>query len=259
MFGDSATPTYDRPYHRWLPVANEQVLPNGSAYAYTRFGEQGDLTNEIHVVDVATAVDTMIYDQGPYVALDYEPEGLYVTSFLSGGGRPSGLWLLDPTTRSLKAFPAAQGPTWAQVAGGVAWSYVSDGGSKFVGLDLATGVVTVWLDVSNNVQPYDDGYKVVVPIGFDSSFHPLVEVTVLPADHASELWLLTGPGHATRLSDPPDIYATVNSPGVTDPYGVWLGAKNGVYLFTNSGAQRVADAPPAVDSYAHYTVAGSCL
>jgi hypothetical protein len=259
LYGDSVNPSYDRAYRRWLPVASEQMLPDGSAYAYTVAGEQGSGINEIHVVDVATAVDTMIFNQGPYIAQDYEPEGIYLTSRNVTYGGVGGLWLLDPATRSLKAFPGAA--YWAEVEGGVAWSSIWDGGHQFGGFDLATGVFTVWVDRSNSV-PFDGEYKVVFLIGFDSSFHPLVEVGVITGASfvPSEVWLVSAPGQATTLSGPPP-----NIPvgmGVTDSHGTWFGATGGVYLYTGtgtSGPQLVADPPEAALSIdAQYIIAGAC-
>src|SRR5205823_6013998 len=55
LYGDSSSGTYDTAAGRWLPVAWTQVLPDGSAYAYTREASPTQSRNEIHVVDVATA------------------------------------------------------------------------------------------------------------------------------------------------------------------------------------------------------------
>jgi hypothetical protein len=258
--------TYDRAYQRWLPVAKAQVLPDGSAYVYTRYGPQGGSSNEIHLVHVATGADTMIYNQGSYAAFDYEPEGVYLTQLIPGKDGTSGLWLLDPTTQSLKAFAAAGNGSWAAIAGGGAWSYSWDGprfgSSKFARLDLATGAVTVWLDVSTQVQPYDVGFKTVFPIGFDSTFRPLVEVyVVVSGPHgnesiAVETWLLRAADQYTRLTGPP---LPLGEPlGVMESHGTWLSGIDGVYLYTGAGFRHVAHAPPATNAWDSYTIAGIC-
>jgi hypothetical protein len=263
----SAARTYDLAYRRWLPVANAQVLPDGSAYVYTRYGQQGGSGNEIHLVQVASGADTLIYNQGSYAALDYEPEGVYLTQLVPGKDGTSGLWLLDPTTETLKAFPAAGNGSWAAIAGGGAWSFIWDGPrfgwSKFARLDLSTGAVTVWLDVSSQAQPYDVGFKTVFPIGFDSSLRPLVEVYVVVSganggeNVAAETWLLRAPAQSTRLSGLP-LPPFAQPLGVTDSHGTWLSGTDGVYLYTGAGFLHVAHAPATTAAAASYTIVGVC-
>jgi hypothetical protein len=263
----SAARTYDRAYQRWLPVAKAQVLPDGSAYVYTRYRQQGGSGNEIHLVDVATGADTLIYNQGTYAALDYEPEGVYLTQLIPGKDGTSGLWLLDPTTNSLKAFPASGNGSWAAIAGGGAWSRIWDGlrfgSSKFARLDLSTGAVTVWLDVSSQVQPYNVGFKTVFPIGFDSSLRPLVEVYIVVSgpnggeNIAAETRLLRAPAQSTRLTGLP-LPPFGQSLGVTDSHGTWLSGTDGVYLYTGVGFLHVAHAPPTTAASASYTIVGVC-
>ena len=248
--------SYDRPHHRWLPVNWAQVLPDGSAYAYSKEASPTPSRNEIHIVDVSTGSDRMIYNQGSYHVIAYRPEGIYVDNHLSGTDASNGLWLLDPTSGSLKAYPAGQQATWGWIAAGAAWSYSPNGSrfgsNSFARLDLSTGAVETWFQVASP-QPPEAGSKTIRMLGFDGS-HPLVQVYV--DDHTSEIWRLTAAGQATRL---PDLALGPLSPpqSIADSHGTWLIAADGsVYLYANSAFTRVAIAPAVASGW--YVVAGAC-
>jgi hypothetical protein len=256
LYGDGGA-TYDRTHRRWLPVARVQALPDGSAYVYTREANPTQFRNEIHLVNVATGTDRVIYNQGPYDALTYDVEGVYVTYHLNGTDAAHGLWLLDPTTQSLKAFPSGTRASWAAVAAGGAWSYSVDGNrfgsSSFARLDLATGTVTTWFSVPSPAQVPEPGSKTVLVIGFDKNQHPLVVVYV--EGSAPEVWLVNAPGQATKLVGLQLAQFTPQL-GATDSRGTWIVGADGVYLFNDSGFHRVASAPPGWT--ADYTIAGAC-
>lgn len=260
LYGDSGAPTYDGAYRLWLPVTAAQILPDGSAYVYTREANPTQVRNEIHLVSVATGVDRVIYNNDAYHALSYQPEGIYLDYHLNGTDGAHGLWLLNPTTQSLKAFPAGARAWWAAVVGGGAWSYSVDGNrfgsTSFARLDLSTGVVTTWFSASSQVPPPQPGSKIVRAIGFDGSLHPLVEVFVVGG--TSEVWLLSAPGQATRLTGLP-LLDVIPPMGVTDSHGTWAVGADGVYLYAGSGFRRVAAAPPFTGIVAdNYTIAGAC-
>lgn len=261
LYGDSGAPTYDGASRRWLPVTAAQILPDGSAYAYTREASPTQFRNEIHHVNVATGVDRVIYNNDAYRVLVYRPEGIYLVYHLNGTDGDHGLWLLDPSTQSLKAFQSGAQASWAAVAGGGAWSYSVDGNrfgsTSFARLDLSTGAVATWFSVSSQAQPPQPGFKSVRAIGFDASLHPLVEVFV--DGGTSEVWLLTAPGQATRLNGLP-LRDFIPPLGVTDSHGTWVVGADGVYLYAGSGFQRVAAAPPFSGIVAgNFTIAGACV
>lgn len=242
LYGDGGL-TYDRPYRRWLPVSWPQLLPDGSAYAYTREAIPTQSRNEIHMVDVATGSDRVIYNQGAYHVISYQPEGVYLDYHLNGTDASSGLWLLDPASGSLKAYPSGQQATWARIAAGAAWSYSLTGNrfgsNAFARLDLNSGAVSTWFSVASPSPP-EPGSKTIRILGFDGS-DPLVQVYV--DEHTSEVWRLSAPGKATRL---PDVPLGVLTPpfSVTDTHGTWLIAGDGgVYLYGGSRFTRVAAAP----------------
>jgi hypothetical protein len=260
LYGDSGSPTYDGAYRRWLPVTAAQVLPDGSAYVYTREATPTQFRNEIHIVNVTTGADRVIYNNDAYDALSYQPEGIYLYYHLNGTDGDHGLWLLNPTTQSLKAFPGGAQAWWAAVVGGGAWSYSVDGNrfgsTSFARLDLSTGVVATWFSASSQAQPPQPGFKSVRAIGFDGSLDPLVEVFV--DGGMSEIWLLSAPGQATKLNGLP-LLDFIPPLGVTDSHGTWVVGADGVYLYAGSAFQRVAAAPPFTGIVAgNYTIAGAC-
>lgn len=247
--------TYDRPYKRWLPVRWTQVLPDGSAYAYTREATPTPTRNEIHIVNVATGSDRVVFNQDAYHVVAYQPEGVYLDYHLNGTDASSGLWRLD-AAGSLRAYPSGRQATWGWIAAGSAWSYSVNGNrfgsNSFNRLDLSTGAVETWFTVAAP-EPPAPGSKSIRVIGFDGS-HPLVQVYV--DDHTSQIWRLSAAGQATRL---PDLPLGVLSPpfSVADSHGTWLIAGDGsVYLYAGAVFKRVAAAPSAGSGW--YVVSGAC-
>jgi hypothetical protein len=256
LYGDSSGITYDRSYRRWLPVTWGQVLTDGSAYIYTREASPTQFRNEIHLVTVATATDRIITNQDAYHAIAYQPEGIYVDHHLNGTDASNGLWLLDPASGSLKAYPSGQQATWTRIGAGSAWSYSLTGSrfgsNTFARLDLNSGAITTWFSVASPSPP-EPGSKTIRILGFDGSY-PLVEVYA--DEHTSQVWRLSAPGQATRLPDVP-LGALTPPFTVSDTHGTWLIAGDGgVYLYAGSRFTRVAAAP--VNPSQGPMVAGAC-
>ena len=248
--------TYDRPFKRWLPVSWALVLPDGSAYAYTREAKPTPIRNEIHVVDVATGNDRVIYNQGSYHVVAYQPDGIYLDNHLNGTDASNGLWRLDPVSGSLKAYPLGRQATWGWIAAGSAWSYSVNGNrfgsNSFNRLDLSTGAVETWFTVAAP-EPPAPGSKSIRAIGFDGS-HPLVQVYV--DERTSEIWRLSAAGQAAQL---PNLALGALSPpsSVADSHGTWLIAGDGnVYLYADSTFTRQTAAPSWVNDW--YVVSGAC-
>jgi hypothetical protein len=251
----SSGTTYDWPYKRWLSVRSAQVLPDGSAYAYTREASPTSVRNEIHIVNVATGSDRVVFNQDAYHVVAYQPEGVYLDYHLNGTDASSGLWLLN-AAGSLKSYPSGRQATWGWIAAGSAWSYSVNGNrfgsNSFNRLDLSSGAVETWFMVASP-QPPAPGSKSIRVIGFDGS-HPLVQVYV--DEHTSEIWRLSAAGQATRL---PDLPLGVLSPpsSVADSHGTWLIAGDGgTYLYADAVFKRVAAAPSAASGW--YVVSGAC-
>jgi hypothetical protein len=260
LYGDGGL-TYDRPDRRWLPVERNQVLPDGSAYVYTN--SLSPTLIEIHKVQVATGTDTVIYDQGPYRAVFYLPEGVYLASNTFRSGSGIGLWFLDPNTGSVKSYSDTFN-YWSAVTGGGAWSvdYYLHGSITIVRLDLATGTQATWFSLpatppvglGGNYSPF---FHLA---GFDAQSRPLVQV--FTDSTAQGAYLLTAPGSATRLDGSSPLPA-FGSMGVTDARGTWLSAADGVYMYRgasfNPAFEKRAisqEAPPPFN--AGYEVAGGC-
>ena len=257
--------SYDWTYKRWVPVLSSQMLADGSAYTY-EVELQDRPGYQIHVVQVASGADKMIDDMpydNAYSILSLQPEGIYLVPIIHRSGLPAGLWLLSSRTAKLAAVPGAADESWQVIAGGAAWGGPA-GGNRLDRLDLSTGVVTTWFQATVAEQigiGYGYGPRVV---GFDQALHPLVEfyppipTTASPArtTPAPEVWLVTGPGQATRLTGMPLHDDRFLEMGVTDSHGTWLAGADGIYLHTDSGFTRVVPMRPI--PWDNYTIAGGC-
>lgn len=257
--------SYDWAYKRWVPVLSSQMLADGSSYTY-EVELQDRPGYQIHVVQMATGADKMIYDMpydNAYVILALEPEGIYLVPIIHRSGISIGLWLLSSKTPTLTAVPGAADESWQVIAGGAAWGGPA-GGDRLDRLDLATGVVTTWFEPTVAVQEgigFGYGPRVV---GFDQALRPLVEfyppipTTASPArtSPVPEVWLVSGPGQATRLTGMPLHDDRFLEMGVTDTHGTWLAGADGLYLYADSGFTRVA--PLRTIPWDNYTIAGAC-
>lgn len=257
LYGDSGA-SFDRPAGRWLPVPPAQVLADGSSYVYTREASPNQAVNEIHQVNVASGSDRIIDNRGAYDAIAYRPEGVYLVHHLNGTDGANGLWLLDPVTGGLKPYPAGTQASWIAIAGGGAWSFSVDGSrfgsSSLLRLDLASNTLATWYTARSSTQPPEPGSRSVRVIGFDSEQHPIVEIYSFGGG-APEVWLVTSPSQAARLSGL-KLGDFTPPPGVTDSHGAWVVGSDGVYLYRGSNFERVAATPAGWTP--NYSVGGAC-
>src|SRR5207245_11479563 len=91
----------------------------------------------------------------PWFVTAYDSSGIYLSgrSGWTGGhpeSVPSGLWLLDPRTGSMRTITETE--SWLYVGGGAAWGITAPlrntrygSGSRLLRLDLKAGSVQVWL------------------------------------------------------------------------------------------------------------------
>lgn len=257
--------SYDWAYKRWVPVLSSQMLADGSMYAY-EVELQDRPGYQLHVVQVANGADKMIYDMpydNAYSIVSLQPDGIYLVPIFHRSGLPSGLRLFDVKTKTLEAVPGAADESWQVIMGGAAWGGPG-GGNRLDRLDLSTGAVTTWFQPTVAEQigiGYGYGPRVV---GFDPALRPLVEfyppipTTASPARTipAPEVWLVSGPGQATRLTGMPLNDDRFMEMGVTDSHGTWLVGADGLYLRTDSAFTRVA--PMRTTPWDNYTIAGAC-
>jgi hypothetical protein len=246
LYGGSGIATFTRRYGRWLPASAAAVSPDSSHYAYTEsYNDANGPRSRIHVVDVASAADRVVYDQGFYAVIDYENDGIYVFNVGYADAPNSGLWRLDPRAHSLVQV-AAQTLTVEYVGGGAAWygdlapgdqppasmsnpmarAFFRD---RLLRLDLKTRAVSPWFR-----RP---GMEVHT-IGVDGLGHPIVTVSS-PTDAGTstseELWLVTGPGLGKQIYVGPGSnssdFVGFGTP-LADSHGLWFGSKKGVFLYT---------------------------
>jgi hypothetical protein len=252
LYGGPGVATYTRRFGRWLPASVAAVSPDSSHYAYAEsYSDANGPRSRIHVVDVASAADRVVYDQGFYAVIDYEPDGIYLFAVGYADAPNSGLWRLDPQARSLTKI-GSQNLTVDYVGGGGAWySDLAPGDQppssltnpmaraffkdRVLRLDLKTGVAAPWFR-----QPGID----VRAIGVDGLGHAIVTGSP-PTDAATstseDVWLITAPGVARQIysgpgSDSPDFVGF--STPLADSHGVWFGSKKGVYLYTPDGTLK---------------------
>lgn len=232
--------TYDWVLHRWLPVRRQFISPDGSHYVYTEFGE----SNRIHVFDIATGSDQVVFQQGRFVATAYEHLGItlvhigpQITQMGQQALEPDGVWLLDPTTGHTRQVNA-DGKYWGDVSSGFAWRRE---GSSLLRLDLSSGDVSTWAQWP--------GLDVWV-IGFDAAGNPVVDTrhSDLIVEPLIEEWV------AARQNDPTMFLSVTNSAQPTehgiegfsvptaigDEHGVWLEVTWGLYLYSASETQKIS-------------------
>jgi hypothetical protein len=232
--------TYDWILHRWLPVRPQFVSPDGTHYVYTQFGE----SNRIHIVDIATGSDQVVFQEGRFVATGYERLGVtlvhigpQITQMGQEALEPDGVWLLDPTTGHTHQVNA-DAKYWGDVSSGFAWRRE---GSSLLRLDLSTGDVTTWAQWP--------GLDLRV-IGFDIAGHPLVDTR--PSDIITEPliqeWVAARQNNPTMFlsvtySAQPTEHGTEGFAGPTaigDEHGVWLEVTWGLYLYSASETRKVS-------------------
>jgi hypothetical protein len=232
--------TYDWVLNRWLPVRPQFVSPDGSHYVYTEFG----VSNRIHVVNIATGSDQVVFEQGRFVATAYEHLGItlvhigpQINGIVQQAVEPDGLWLLDPTTGHTRQVNA-DSKYWGDVSSGFAWRR---DGSSLLRLDLSSGDVSTWAQWP--------GLDIQV-IGFDAAGNPVVDTrhSDLIVEPLIEEWV------AARQNNPTMFLSVTNSAQPTehgiegfsvptaigDEHGVWLEATWGLYLYSASETQKIS-------------------
>lgn len=127
--------TYDWRFSRWLPVSYELVSPDGSQYAYSELipnpasqglGGPPPLGTLIHVVDVATATDHVVYQSADLLsAAAFRPEGIYLfqPAGIADTVLPFYVWLVDPSAHSAHRLLGGKivGPGTSALTAGTLW------------------------------------------------------------------------------------------------------------------------------------------
>ena len=246
---------WDGPANRWLPVPNQQIAPDGASYLY-------QLGPEVHLVNVATGVDRLIYRQpsgfppASYVIphlLAYRGGAVYlgVKNFFKGADEsvqsvPAdqvGVWQIDPGG----AAPRRVLPNSVNGivdAGSVFWAVENDNTSPPIGTlvryDLASARKDSWFtDPGNGLDL----------LGLDREGKPIVW-TYDYQGHV-KVWRVSGPNVAEAIYSETytgyiSLYGGNNSEFgtlVTDSHGVWFGSANGLFLYGATGFHKIAETP----------------
>lgn len=254
--------TFTRRFGRWLPVDIAAVSPDSSHYAYTEFVDAPFRHSRVHVVDVASQADHVVYtqtsqDQGFYVVLDYQAAGIYLGDVGPSGESVNGLWRLDPNTKSLQMLAPISEPGSRQGfyligAGGAWYGDVAPGDvpphqglapmDRLLRLDLTTSARTPWFRRQG---------MMVEGLGFDGAGHPIVWAATMTSDASAltsqELWLVTAPNVAKQIYSGPGsaspAFFNFRGAPLADDHGLWFGTSAGIYLYTPDGKfQRVSSA-----------------
>jgi hypothetical protein len=227
---------YDAQYQRWVPGPRELVSPDGSRYTYWSLSNAAPDNTQVHVVDVVTGVDRIIYDGATnYWPIALAGDGIYLVHAINLKQNSfEGLFRLDPAggtpvQRGSELLPRAR---WTLIGGGSAWGWdLQPGTQQFVlrihQLVLATGTITDWL----NEPPGLD----LTPIGLD------VKGRLYLSDFY-ELRRLDAPNVEDHLLKPPLVSgrASLNI-FVADAHGEWMGSWGGLWHYSDSGgAQRLS-------------------
>ena len=246
---------YDRAYSRWLPVWRNMVSTDGRRYAYTDGNPiSGDTKGKVHVVDLRTGVDRVLYSGAPvFNVVDFAAEGIYLSA--SGGeGYGRGLWLEGTAggtprliNRSIIAPVVGDGVAWG-IAFNAADPHPGPGGlegpyNELTRVDLTTGSLSSFF--------YRPG-TTIEPFGLDQNGHLLVAV-LAKWEGPEEVWRITSPTDTTRIT----TFASGAFPltlAAVDRHGIWFTGGFAIWLLIGGTFRIIASVK--ADSFA---VAGGCI
>lgn len=236
-----STPFYDAQLNRWLPVAPEQISPDGTAYAYATN------TPTIQVVSVADGTTTSITVKTPsdtatgIVVEGFDGRNAYF-SLGSIEGHPTGMWKIDVTSGAVTAlvqvtdvFAVREGSAWVGYldphdtnppvlpSGGEGQLFDS-----IVQINLTTGARTTWF--------YRPGQSVSL-LAIDDSGRPVVMAKTGPDNFSAG-------GEIRRIDEPLSggenggelVYSGGMSfePPQADGDRLWFGSDRGIYVYTSA-------------------------
>lgn len=265
---DSTAPVgstfYDRAYSKWLPTWRGAVSPDGSRYAYAK-GDSVNVptTGTLHVVDVATGADHVIYSGHPmYYVVDFAPEGIYVSS--ADSEVPVGLLLMNPSGGQPRLI--SRTILRPELGNGAAWGLGFNSADPHPGLggmigpqneilrfDLRTGSATRWLykpGASFEMLGFDNSGNLYLSDQIDANTVEFLEVA---ANATSRVVFFDGNAQ-TEHQRPYGVAAV-------DSYGTWfngtsLGAGLGTSVWLANGSRLQQVATIGLDQL---SIAGGCI
>jgi hypothetical protein len=249
-------PAYNQQFSTWLPVPPAYVSPDGARYAYADADWKAGIptTTRVHVVDVRTSRDRVVFDKGAYDVVAFTADGVFLVHHLPQTDSSDGLWLLNPETGALRNLTTA-GTEWYTVGADAAWSGDLVPGDSTAGkiqadrllrLDLRTGTVTPWF--------YRRNQQISVR-GLDSQGRPLLEIG---SETKTELWLVTVANAGTPIGSGTVNAATLGWPVVADSHGVWGSSSQGISLYRPGGSRVELVYPMQPGAAAGIVISGGC-
>jgi len=250
------TLTYDRAVGRWLPVNRAQVSDDGLRYVYVDHEPTAATSQSIHVVDVRTGSDHVVYrntNNPLYAVVGLVQQNIYLTSCQpteTGGNCWGPLRRLDATTGNIATVSDRRG-TWV-ISGQIGWVvtcwpaqfptpcfgiYDERGPNQLLRVDLATGNEEIWGSGSG-----------IDLIGIDGGGAPII---TLGGTSECGLVRASGPGQMVPIFSLP-INHTVGCgfrSATADRIGIWMqveyeppGTTAGIYLYSKaSGVRKISD------------------
>lgn len=247
--------TYEFASSQWVHVDRAYLSPDGKSFAYWTISGSND--NSIHVLDLATGADRVIYRGSTlFLVSAFEAKGIYLVHGVAPRqGAFEKLYLLDPAGGTPVLVPGSDRHMyqygWELISDGSAWGidYRVDGTAyiySLVRLDLATSQVTQWLE-----GPPDDQFT---PLGTDAMHRLFAD------DSKGNLVRVTTPGQVETLPNPGPALASGglgSSTGfATDSLGAWLAGRGGVWLYGDAGNPKLFAVGPQNEDI---SPAGPCL
>jgi hypothetical protein len=254
LYGTGDTLAYTRRYGRWLPTTIAALSPDSAHYAYAEITQNSPRRSRIHVVDVSTAVDRLVRDQvvsdqGFYVVINYQAEGVYLADIGPSGEGQVGLWLLDPRSGAIRAVAPPNQPSTSRggfslIGAGAAWYTDLAPGDQppHQGIDPVDRLVRYDLKRLFGEPWFRKPGLELEAIGLDGQSNPVVTTSSMKPDASAstseQLWLVTSPGRASELYSGPGSesadFIQFGAP-LADDHGLWFGTNKGIYLYTPGG------------------------
>lgn len=207
-YGQGYGLSYDRQYSRWVPVAANQISPDGSRYAYT-------VPDGVYVVNVANNTQSELGEGHSWAIVAVQPDAVY-----AGDPNAGGLWVLPfsgtPRQITRTGYWRAASRTAAY---GTSTSAVPQGTSNTIQrLDLATGSSMDWFTRPGTQSSI---------AGLDAKGNPIINVSFLN-NSGSEIWIAKGATSATVIAgfaNPQygggNGFSSYNTP-IADSHGIWF-------------------------------------
>ena len=242
----SGSLTFDWTADRWVPVDWHSVSGDGRRYAYVDVIPDSNepLRNRtpVHLVNVATASDSVIHNAGSLAILDFAEQGIFLTEVTYGFSEGAlKVFLLNPDTGAFTTLLGADRPFVVGAGGGAAWVVDDAPGTTSSTEYRLIGDRISRVDVNGQITPWfvRPGMDVVL-IGFDPEGHPIVAAGNA---NVSEVWIANGVSSSALVySGPPSTSPNgigFSSATPDGSHGIWFSGNSGLYLYTASQGMKL--------------------